>query len=202
MSFVSIGLRVFDLTSEVNKTEQDFCCYNDGSCCFKLEATLPWFPSNHRLTTTTVGRIYRAWTLSWCQRILEFVLPSTMVFLHRHPVDTSASWSCFVLATNVTKTLGLLNNAISVYNNNNNNNNNNNKVHCSFRNMGCLWVLSTSVYQLTRTLVRSSFYPLPWWPIFTSYSWVFLSSCFIEGSIVGPLLRFPHPLFLMCDQST
>ena len=43
-------------------------------------------------------------------------------------------------------------------------------VHCSFRNIGCLWVLSTSVYQLPRTLVRSSFYPLPWWPIFSSYS--------------------------------
>jgi hypothetical protein len=47
---------------------------------------------------------------------------------------------------------------------------NNNRVHCSFRNIGCLRVLSTSVYQMPRTLVRSSFYPLPWWPIFSSYS--------------------------------
>jgi hypothetical protein len=114
LPFVFIGLRVFDVTSEVYKTEQDFCCYYDGSCCFKLEATLPLLPSNHRLTTTTVGRIYRAWTLSSRQRMLEFVLPSTMVLPHQHPVDTSASWSCLVLATNVTKTLGLLNNAISV----------------------------------------------------------------------------------------
>ena len=45
-----------------------------------------------------------------------------------------------------------------------------NKVHYSFRNIGCLWVLSTSVYQLPRTFVRSSFYPLPWWPIFSCYS--------------------------------
>ena len=29
------------------------------------------------------------------------------------------------------------------------------------RNIGCLWVLSTSVYRLLRTLVHSSFYPLP-----------------------------------------
>ena len=43
--------------------------------------------------------------------------------------------------------------------NNNNNNNNNNSVHCSFRNIGCLRVLSTSVNQLPRILVRSSFYP-------------------------------------------
>jgi len=84
LPFVVTGLRVFDVTTEVYKSEQDFCCYNDGSCCFKLEATLPWLPSNHRLTTTTVGRIYRAWTLSSCQRMLEFVRPSTMVLPHRH----------------------------------------------------------------------------------------------------------------------
>ena len=53
---------------------------------------------------------------------------------------------------------------------NNNNNNNNNNVRCSFRNIGCLWVLSTSVYQLPGTLVHSSFYPLLGWPIFSSYS--------------------------------
>jgi hypothetical protein len=38
----------------------------------------------------------------------------------------------------------------------NNNNNNNNTVRCSFRNIGCLWVLSTSVYQPPRTVVHSS----------------------------------------------
>jgi hypothetical protein len=36
------------------------------------------------------------------------------------------------------------------------------------RNIGCLWVLSTSVYQLLRTLVHSSFYPLTWLPKFSS----------------------------------
>ena len=41
------------------------------------------------------------------------------------------------------------------------------------RNIGCLWVLSTSVYRLLRTLVHSSFYPLPWLPI-SSYFSVFL----------------------------
>jgi len=129
LPFVVIDLRVFEVIStESSKIEsiQGFCCYNYGSCCFKLEqiyntitveATLPWLPSNHRLTTTTVGRIYWAWTFSSCQRMLEFVLPSTMVLRHQHPVHTSTSWSCLVLATNVTKTLGLLNNAISVYNN-------------------------------------------------------------------------------------
>ena len=69
------------------------------------------------------------------------------------------------------------------------------------RNIGCLWVLSTSVYQLLRTLVHSSFYPLPWLPIFSSYFSVFLSSCFPEGSKVGQPLVSLHPLFLMCDQS-
>jgi hypothetical protein len=37
-----------------------------------------------------VGRIYRALTLSSCQRMLEFVLPSTMVLPHQwilNPVD-------------------------------------------------------------------------------------------------------------------
>jgi len=67
-----------------------------------------------------------------------------------------------------------------IFNNNSNNNNYNyyyyyyyyyyDKLHCSFRNIGCLWVLSTSVYQLPETLVHSSFYPLLWWPIFSSYS--------------------------------
>jgi len=50
------------------------------------------------------------------------------------------------------------------------------------RNIGCLWILSTSVYWLLRNLVHSSFHPLPWLPIFTSYFSVFLSSCFPEGS--------------------
>ena len=69
------------------------------------------------------------------------------------------------------------------------------------RNIGCLWVLSTAVYQLLRTLVHSSFYPLPWLPIFSSYISVFLSSCFPEGPKVGQPLVSLHPLFLMCDQS-
>ena len=69
------------------------------------------------------------------------------------------------------------------------------------RDMGCLWVLSTSVYRLLRTLVHSSFYPLPWLPIFSSYFSVFLSSCSPEGSKVGqPRVSF-HPLSLMRDQS-
>ena len=69
------------------------------------------------------------------------------------------------------------------------------------RNIGCLWVLSTSVYRLLRTLVHSSFYPLPWLPIFSSYFSIFLSSFFPEGSTVGqPLVSF-HPLYLMCDRS-
>jgi hypothetical protein len=42
------------------------------------------------------------------------------------------------------------------------------------RNIGCLWVLSTSVYRLLRTLFHSSFDPLPWLPIFSSYFSVFL----------------------------
>ena len=37
------------------------------------------------------------------------------------------------------------------------------------RSIGCLWVFSTSVYQLPRTLVHSSFYPLPGLLIFSSY---------------------------------
>ena len=53
------------------------------------------------------------------------------------------------------------------------------------RNIGCLWVLSTSVYRLLRTLVHSSFYPLPWLPIFSSCFSVFLSSSFPEDSKVG-----------------
>ena len=69
------------------------------------------------------------------------------------------------------------------------------------RNIGCLWVLSTSVYRLLRTLVHSSFYPLPWLPIFSSCFSVFLSSCFPEGSKVGQPLVSLHPLFLMCDRS-
>jgi len=69
------------------------------------------------------------------------------------------------------------------------------------RNTGCLRVLSTSVYQLLGTLVNSSFYPLPWLPIFSICFSVFLSSCFLEGSKVGQPLVLLHPLFLMCDQS-
>ena len=46
--------------------------------------------------------------------------------------------------------------------------NNNNIIRCSFRNIRCLWVLSTSVYHLPRTVVHSSFYPLLCWPIFSS----------------------------------
>jgi hypothetical protein len=53
------------------------------------------------------------------------------------------------------------------------------------RNVGCPWVLSTSVYRLLRTLVHSIFYPLPWLPIFSSCFSVFPSSCFPEGSKVG-----------------
>jgi len=70
-----------------------------------------------------------------------------------------------------------------------------------FRNIGCLWVLSTSVYRLLRTSVHSSFYLLLWLPIFSSYFSVFLSSCFPEGSKVGQPLVSLHPLFLMCDRS-
>ena len=69
------------------------------------------------------------------------------------------------------------------------------------RNIGCLWVLSTFVYRLLRTLVHSRFYPLPWLPIFSSRFSVFLSSCFPEGSKIGQLLISLHPVFLMCDQS-
>jgi len=58
------------------------------------------------------------------------------------------------------------------------------------RNIGCLWVLSTSVYRLLRTLVHSSFYPLPWLPIFSSCFSVFLSSCFPEGSRYSPMILF------------
>jgi len=65
------------------------------------------------------------------------------------------------------------------------------------RNIGCLWVLSTYVYQLLGTLVHSSFYPLPWLPIFSSCFSVFLSSCVLEGSKVGPPLILFHPLFLI-----
>ena len=54
------------------------------------------------------------------------------------------------------------------------------------RSIGCLWVFSTSVYQLPRTLVHSSFYPHPWLLIFSSYFSVFFSSCFLEDSSVGP----------------
>ena len=63
------------------------------------------------------------------------------------------------------------------------------------RNIGCLWVLSTSVYQLLRTLVHSSFYPLPWLPIFSSCFSVYLSSCFPEGYKVGQPLVSLHPFF-------
>ena len=69
------------------------------------------------------------------------------------------------------------------------------------RNIGCLWVLSTSVYQLLGTLVHFSFYPLPWLLTFSSCFSVFLSSCFLEGSKVGQPLVLLHPLFLMCDLS-
>ena len=68
------------------------------------------------------------------------------------------------------------------------------------RNIGCLWVLSTSVYLLLRTSVHSSFYPFPWLPIFSSCFSVFLSSCFLEGSIVGQPSVSLHPLFLICDK--
>jgi len=51
-------------------------------------------------------------------------------------------------------------------------------------------------YQLLGTLVHSSFYPLPWLPIFSSCFSVFLSSCFLEGSRVGQLLVLLHPIFL------
>ena len=64
------------------------------------------------------------------------------------------------------------------------------------RNIGCLWVLSISVYRLLRILVYSSFYSLPWLPIFSSCFSVFLSSCFPEGSRVGQALVSLHPLFL------
>jgi hypothetical protein len=53
------------------------------------------------------------------------------------------------------------------------------------RNIGCLWVLSTSVYRLLRTSVHSNFYALPWLPIFSICFSVYLSSCFPEGSKVG-----------------
>jgi hypothetical protein len=69
------------------------------------------------------------------------------------------------------------------------------------RNIGCLWVLSTSVYRLLRTSVHPSFYSLPWLPIFSSYFSVFLSSCFPEGFKVGQPLVSLHSLFLMCDRS-
>ena len=69
------------------------------------------------------------------------------------------------------------------------------------RNIGCLWVLSTSIYRLLRTLVHSSFYPLQWLSIFSIYFSVILSSCLPEGSKVGQPLLFLHPLFLICDQS-
>jgi hypothetical protein len=45
---------------------------------------------------------------------------------------------------------------------------NNNRIRCPPRNTGCLWALSTSGYQPPRTVVRSSFYPILWWPIFSS----------------------------------
>jgi hypothetical protein len=41
-------------------------------------------------------------------------------------------------------------------------NNNNNKDQCSFRNLGCLWALSTSVYQPPRTVVHSNSCPHLW----------------------------------------
>jgi hypothetical protein len=44
----------------------------------------------------------------------------------------------------------------------------NNRFRFSPRNIGCLLALSTSAYQPPRTIVRSSFYPLLWWPIFSS----------------------------------
>ena len=69
------------------------------------------------------------------------------------------------------------------------------------RNIGCLWVLSTSVYRLLRNLVHSSSYPLHCLPIFSSYFSVFLSSCFLEDSKIVHSLLSLHLLFLMCDQS-
>ena len=50
-----------------------------------------------------------------------------------------------------------------------NNNNNNKSPSFLSRNIGCLRVLSTSVYQLLRTSVHSSSCPLPCLPIFCSY---------------------------------
>jgi hypothetical protein len=67
------------------------------------------------------------------------------------------------------------------------------------RNIGCLWVLWTSVYRLLSTLVHSSFYPLPCLPTFSSRFSVFLSSRFPEGFKVGQPLVSLHPLFLMCE---
>jgi len=68
------------------------------------------------------------------------------------------------------------------------------------RNISCLWVLSTSVYRLLRTLVHSISYPLPYLPIFSSYFSVFLSSCFLEDSKIVHSLVSLHLLFLICDQ--
>ena len=64
------------------------------------------------------------------------------------------------------------------------------------RNIGCLWVLATSVYRLLRNLVHSSFYPFPWLPIFSSCFSVFLSSCFPEGSKVGAAFGISPSSFL------
>jgi len=66
-------------------------------------------------------------------------------------------------------------------------------IFCS-RNIVCLWALSASVYRLLRTLVHSTFYLLPWLPIFSSCFLVFLHSCFPEGSKVGQPLVSLHPL--------
>ena len=65
----------------------------------------------------------------------------------------------------------------------------------SFRNTCCLWVLSTSVYQLLGTLVHPTFYPLPWLPIFSSCFSVFLSSCFLEGTSPSSFLNV-WPVYL------
>jgi len=50
-------------------------------------------------------------------------------------------------------------------------------------------------YQLLRTLVHCSFYPLPWLLIFSSCFSVYLSSCFPEGSKVGQPLVSLHQVF-------
>ena len=60
------------------------------------------------------------------------------------------------------------------------------------RNTGCLWVLSTSVYQLLRTSVHSIFYPLPWPQFIPS------STCFLDLSsfhLLPASLTSVHSIF-------